>query len=119
MTLTSLRLTMVGLLTFTGIFHLAVAAFGGVGDLALPIAAFGILYAVIGFYVRADTKDGSASGSRNAIIAAIVACTIGMAIGGTVYFQNNEPGALLIMLLIDIAIIFTGVMWLRLALKKP
>ncbi|MEO1135029.1 MAG: hypothetical protein AAFW68_00285 [Pseudomonadota bacterium] len=107
-----LRHLIIALLSLTGIFHLAVAMLGGAPGLGLPLAGFGLLYIVIGFYVRADTNDGSKSHSRNAIIAAIAACTLGLALGGTNYLQNGGPLALPIMFAIDVVIIGAGVMWL-------
>ena len=62
--------------------------------------------------MRADTNDGSKSHSRNAIIAAIAACTVGLTLGGSNYLSNGGPAALPIMFLIDVLIIAAGVMWL-------
>ena len=86
--------------------------------LALPLAAFGIIYSTIGFYARRDTNDGSKSHSRNAIIAAIVACTAGLGLGGSNYLLNGGPFALPIMFLIDFVVIGAGVLWLMKAPKK-
>ena len=106
-----LRHLIIGLLMLTGIFHLAVALLGSAAGLAAPLAGFGFLYIIISFYVRRDTNDGSKTGSRNAIIAAIAACTVGLTVGGARYLTGGGPGALLIMFLIDIVIIAAGVMW--------
>ena len=73
---------------------------------------FGVIYSVLGFYVRRDVGDGSASGSRNAIIAAIVACLAGLGLGGQNYLANGGPIALPIMFAIDVVIIAAAVMWL-------
>lgn len=100
------------LLMFTGIFHLLVAAFGGWPELRLPLAVFGVIYWMLGYYVRVDVKDGSPSGSRNAIIAAMVVCAAGLALGGQNYLSNGGPLALPIMFAIDVAIIAAGAMWL-------
>ena len=107
----TLRHLIIGLLTATGIFHLAVALLGSNDELRLPLAVFGVIYSVLGFYVRRDVGDGSASGSRNAIIAAMVACTAGLLLGGQNYLANGGPIALPIMLVIDVIIIGAGVMW--------
>lgn len=112
MTRQNLRMLIIALLMLTGIFHLLVAMLGIVPGLALPLAAFGVIYSGIGFYVRRDTNDGSKSQSRNAIIAAIIACTIGLTLGGSQYISNGGPAALPIMFLIDVVIIGAGLMWL-------
>ncbi len=108
----NLRHLIIGLLMLTGIFHLAVALIGAAPGLTLPLAAFGFIYTGLGFYVRRDTNDGSKSHSRNAIIAAIAAATVGLTLGGSNYISNGGPAALPIMFLIDIAIIMAGIMWL-------
>lgn len=108
----NLRLMMIALLSLTGIFHLLVAMLGVAPGLGIPLTVFGVIYSVLGFYVRKDTNDGSKSHSRNAIIASIVACTAGLALGGSNYFTNGGPLALPIMFVIDIVIITAGVMWL-------
>lgn len=118
MTRQNLRMLIIALLMVTGIFHLLVAMLGGVASLALPLAAFGVIYTTIGFYVRRDTNDGSKSHSRNAIIAAIVACTAGLTLGGYNYMTNGGPFALPIMFLIDAVVIGAGLMWLMKAPKK-
>ncbi len=114
----NLRMLIIALLMVTGIFHLLVAMLGAAPGLALPLAAFGVIYTVIGFYVRRDTNDGSKSHSRNAIIAAIIACAAGLALGGSNYISNGGPFALPIMFLIDVVIIGAGVMWLMKAPAK-
>ncbi len=118
MTRQNLRMLIIALLMLTGIFHLLVAMLGIVPGLAWPLAGFGLIYTVIGFYVRRDTNDGSKSHSRNAIIAAIAACAIGISLGGANYLSNGGPAALPIMFLIDVVIIGAGVMWLIKAPKK-
>ena len=112
MTLQNLRILMIGLLTTTGIFHLAVAMLGVAPGLALPLTVFGFLYVGLGFYVRADTNDGSKSQSRNAIIASIAACLVGLGLGGSNYLTNGGPAALPIMFAVDVVIIAAGAMWL-------
>ena len=111
MTAQTLRHLIIGLLLLTGIFHLAVALIGSAAGLALPLSAFGIIYIGISFYVRRDTNDGSKTHSRNAIIAAIAACTVGLTLGGANYLQNGGPVALPIMFFIDVLIIAAGIMW--------
>jgi len=108
----NLRFLIIALLTLTGIFHLIVAMLGAAPGLGMPLTAFGLIYIAISFYVRRDTNDGSKTHSRNAIIAAIVACAIGFTLGGSNYLSNGGPAALLIMFLIDVVIIAAGVMWL-------
>jgi hypothetical protein len=113
-----LRHLIIGLLMGTGIFHLAVALLGGAPGLGLPLTAFGLIYIVISFFVRRDTNDGSKTHSRNAIIAAIAATTIGLSLGGANYVSNGGPIALPIMFVIDVLIIAAGVMWLMKAGAK-
>lgn len=113
MTARTLRHLIIGLLLVTGVFHLAVALLGaGGGGWALPLAIFGFIFVALSFYVRADVKDGSKNHSRNAVIATIVACLAGLALGGAKYAQEGGPGAMPIMFAIDIAIIAAGVWWL-------
>jgi len=107
----TIRHLIIGLLMFSGVFHLAVALLGSAPGLGLPLAAFGVIYTMISFYVRRDTNDGSKIHSRNAIIAAIVACSAGLALGGFHYLANRGPIALPIMFLIDVAVIVAGVLW--------
>lgn len=118
MTRQNLRLLIIALLMVTGIFHLLVAMLGAAPGIGWPLAGFGVLYTVISFYVRRDTSDGSKSHSRNAIIAAIAACTLGLSLGGANYLSNGGPAALPIMFLIDIVVIGAGVMWLMKAPAK-
>lgn len=113
----TLRILIVGLLLFTGIFHLAVALIGATG-LALPLTIFGFIYTGLSFYVRADTNDGSKNHSRNAIIASIIACTAGIGLGGQTYLANGGPMALPIMFAIDAVIIVAGISWLLKVRKK-
>lgn len=118
MTRQNLRMLIIALLMVTGIFHLLVAMLGAAPGLSLPLAAFGVIYTTISFYVRRDTSDGSKSHSRNAIIAAIIACVLGLSLGGSNYLANGGPVALPIMFLIDVVVIGAGVMWLMKAPKK-
>ena len=118
MTRQNLRMLIIALLTVTGVFHLLVAMFGAAPGLGLPLAGFGALFIGIGFYVRRDTNDGSKSHSRNAIIAAILACAAGLTLGGFNYLTNGGPFALPIMFLIDAVVIGAGIMWLMKAPKK-
>ncbi|MHA7873530.1 MAG: hypothetical protein ACX939_14370 [Hyphococcus sp.] len=108
----TIRHIIIGLLLFTGVFHLAVVMLGTAPGLSLPLAGFGLLYTVISFYVRRDTNDGSKSHSRNAVIAAVLACTTGLVLGGGHYLSNGGPIALPIMFAVDIAIIAAGAAWL-------
>lgn len=118
MTPKTVRHIIIGLLMFTGVFHLAVALLGSAPGLGWPLAAFGGLYTVISFYVRRDTNDGSKNHSRNAIIAAVAACMLGLSLGGYYYLSNGGPIALPIMFLIDAAIIAAGLWWLTKARAK-
>ncbi len=113
----TLRHLIIGLLMVTGIFHLAVALIGGDGR-GVPLTIFGFIYLGLSFYVRADIDDGSKNHSRNAIIATIIACTIGLGLGGASYAQAGGPAALPMMFLIDIFIIAAGVWWLVKTGKK-
>jgi len=119
MKIRTMRHLIVGLLTGTGVFHLLVAFLNAAPGLGPPLAGFGFLFVVIGFFVRNDTNDGSKSHSRNAIIAAIAACSAGLILGGRAYFANGHPPALILMFAIDIAVIVLGVMWLlKVAAKR-
>ena len=114
----TLRHLIIGLLTITGIFHLAVALLNIAPAVTLPIAIFGVIYTALGFFVRKDTKDGSKSHSRNAIFASIGACTLGLTLGGSNYIANGGPMALPIMFAIDVAIIVAGIMWIMKTSKR-
>lgn len=93
------------LLAATSVMHLAVAAWGAPPDLKAPLAAFGVAYGVLGFIVR--------NGGRAAIIGAMGVCGIGLALGGLKYVQaGGGPITMPIMLLIDVAIILAGGMWI-------
>lgn len=114
----TLRHLIIGLLLLTGIFHLTVALLGAAPGLGLPLTIFGVLYVGLSFYVRADTNDGSKNHSRNAILASMVVCAVGLALGGSNYLSNGGPVALPLTFLIDVAIITAGVMWLMAAKQK-
>ncbi len=118
-----LRHLIIGLLVLTGIFHLAVALLNAAPGLGVPLAAFGVVYTGLSFYVRRDVHKKPKSkkappNGRIAIIVTMIACTIGLALGGTTYIQNGGPLALPIMFIIDIAIITAGAMWLRATARK-
>lgn len=117
-TQTNLRLAIIGMLTFTGIFHILVAALSPASGWAVGLTVFGFIYAGLGYYVRADTNDGSKTGSRNAIIAALVVCTIGLVLGTIRFTQDGGPGAVTIMFGIDALIIAAAIAWL-LGARKP
>ncbi len=114
----TLRHLIIGLLLLTGIFHLTVALLGAAPGLALPLTVFGALYVGLSFYVRADTNDGSKTHSRNAILAAVVVCTVGLVLGGSNYLSHGGPVALPLMFLVDVAILAAGIMWLMAAKSK-
>lgn len=111
MTPQNLRFLIIALLLLTGIFHLAIALLGAAPGLGAPLTVFGLLYTGLSFYVRADTNDGSKSHSRNAIVATMIVCTVGLTLGLANYVSNGGPSAMPVMALIDIAIIAAGVMW--------
>jgi hypothetical protein len=112
-----LRHLIIGLLVLTGIFHLAVALLNAAPGLGWPLAAFGVIYTGLSFYVRRDVhmkakpKKGHVNG-RIAIIVTMAVCATGLALGGSNYVQNGGPLALPIMFIIDVAIIAAGAMWL-------
>ncbi len=114
-----LRHLIIALLTVAGIFQLLVAMLGGAPGLAIPVAIFGVVYVTISFFVRSDTKDGSRNHSRNAIIAAIIACAANIAFSIYAVMQTEGSIALLIIGAVDIAIIAAGVLWMKkMAAKK-
>ena len=115
-----LRHLIIGLLILTGIFHLAVALLNVAPGLGLPLTVFGVIYVALSFYVRRDIyektktarrKKAKATG-RIAIIVTMIACALGLTLGGSNYIQNGGPPALPIMFVIDVAIIAAGAMWL-------
>ena len=119
MKIKTIRLLIVALLTGTGVFHLLVAFLNAAPGLGAPLAGFGLLFVIIGFFARRDTDDGSKSHSRNAILAAVAACAAGLLLGGRAYLLNGQPPALLLMFAIVVAVIILGVMWLtKMASKR-
>ncbi len=115
----ALRLLIIGLLTVSGVFQLLLAMLNGAPGLAAPVAVFGVIYVTIGFFVRSDTKDGSRSHSRNAILAAIAACAANVAFLGYSFVNASASAALVLVGLADIAIIAAGAMWvMKMAAKK-
>jgi len=110
----TLRHLIIGLLMFTGIFHLATALLssGAFPALALPLAAFGVIYTGLGFYVRRDVHKNAKVNGRTAIIVTIAVTALGLTLGGASYFSNGGPVALPIMFAIDAAIIVAGALWL-------
>jgi len=109
----TVRHLIIGLLSVSAVFHLLIAMLGDAGEIAAPLAGMGLLYLVIGFFVRQDTNDGSRSHSRNAILAAIAACAADLFLGGGYFVQNGAPLALPIMAAVDIAIIAAGATWIH------
>lgn len=112
-----LRHLIIGLLVLTGIFHLAVALLNAAPGLGLPLAAFGVIYTGLSFYVRRDVHKKPKSkkappNGRIAIIVTMAVCAAGLTLGGSNYIQNGGPVALPMMFIIDIAIIAAGAMWL-------
>lgn len=113
-----LRHLIIGLLILTGIFHLAVALLNAAPGLGLPLTVFGVIYIMLSFYVRKDShkktrRKKTAVNGRTAIVATMIFCTLGLALGTASYVREGGPTALPLMLLIDIAIIAAGAMWLK------
>ncbi|HNS87882.1 MAG TPA: hypothetical protein PKH09_13350 [Parvularculaceae bacterium] len=104
MTTDKLKSMMSTLLLATGALHLVVAAFGAPAGLAVPLAAFGVLYGALGAWLR---KAG-----KIAVLSAIAATLTGIVLGGANYLQNGGPITLPLMFLIDVAIIAAGGVWL-------
>lgn len=92
------------LLAATGLLHLVVAAVGAPAAIKAPLAAFGVAYTALAFWVRAD--------GRSAIIATMVVAAAGLALGGSNYLQNGGPITLPVMFLIDVIVIGAGAIWL-------
>lgn len=92
------------LLLFTGGLHLVVAYFGGVPDIRIPLAVFGVSYSALGYW--------SQFGGRPAIITIIVVTALGLTLGGVNYLMNGGPLSLPVMFAIDIAVIGLSAFWL-------
>lgn len=92
------------LLVATGVLHIVVAAVGAPPQLQVPLSLFGALFSALGVFVR--------SGGRTLVIASIIAAAAGLAAGGSHYLREGGPISLPVMLLIDIAIIGAGGLWL-------
>ena len=114
----TLRHTIIGLLMFTGVFHLAVALLNAAPGLALPLTVFGFIYTGLSFYVRRDVHKGAKTPGRTAMILTVIVTLTGLSLGGATYIQNGGPVALPIMFVIDVMIIVAGVMWLMKVRKK-
>lgn len=110
MSITNLRLAIIGLLMFTGVFHFAAAMTNAAPGFGWQLVGFGVAFTAIGFYVRRDTNDGSKSHSRNAIFAAIFACLLSLGLGIAHYAANGGAG-LTIIFIIDAAIIAAACLW--------
>lgn len=115
---TTLRLLIITLLTLAGIFQLLTAMMSGAPGFGLALAGFGFLFIMIGFFVRADTKDGSKSHSRNAIIAGAAAAAANLAFCFYIYQQPADAASLFVIAAGDVAIIAAAVMWLTKAGAK-
>lgn len=92
------------LLVATGVLHIVVAVAGAPEPLRIPLAAFGALYGTLGVLLL--------RGGRRAVIAAMVACATGIALGGANYLQNGGPSTLPVMFLIDLLVLASGALWL-------
>jgi hypothetical protein len=114
----ALRHLIIALLTLTGIFQLLVAMLGGAPGFGLILASFGALYVALGFFARSDTKDGSKSHSRNAIIAAVAACVFNLGLCAYVLQQAADAASLFVIAAADLAIITAAVLWLMKAGAK-
>lgn len=108
----TLRHLIIFLLLFTGVFHLAVALLGSNPDMTAGLAVFGLIYVGLSFYVRRDVHEGAKVNGRTAIIVAMAATALGLILGGMQYAQTKGPLSLLLMLVIDVAIIAAGAVWL-------
>lgn len=94
-----------GLLIATGIFHLIVALIGSTDALRMPLGLFGVLYTVLGIWVR--------RGGRTSIQSAMLVTALGLGLGGNQYLTEGGPIALPVMFAIDVIILVLGVLWLR------
>lgn len=92
------------LLALTTILHLVVGATAADTTLRQPLIAFGCVYLVAALLVRTG---------RNGVLAAMIFSTLGLAIGGGRYVNQGGPWALPVMLVIDIVVIWLGVIWMR------
>lgn len=117
MSITNLRLAIIGLLMFTGVFHFAAAMMNGAPGFGWQLVGFGVAFTIIGFYVRRDTNDGSKSHSRNAIFAAIAGCALSLGLGGAHYAANGGAG-LSIIFMIDVAVLAASALWLMKMRRK-
>ena len=113
----TLRHTVIGLLMFTGVFHLAVAMVGAAAGYTAITALFGLIYSGLGFWVRRDvTAIGDKTGRTSIIVTLLITASV-VAIGGAQFLTNGGPGVLVFMFLIDIAIIAAAALWLTRAHK--
>ncbi|MEZ5921593.1 MAG: hypothetical protein R3C60_09620 [Parvularculaceae bacterium] len=100
----SLARFIAALLIISGILHLIVAIVGAPDGLRAPLAIFGVIFGGIGFW--------TIKGGRPSIIAALVACLTGLALGGSTYVRDGGPITLPIMFAIDIFVVFFSILWL-------
>ncbi len=109
MTAANLKRLMSVLLVATGVLHIVVAVAGAPENLRLPLAAFGALFGTLGVLLL--------QGGKPIVLASMAACAVGLALGGTNYFQNGGPPTLMVMFLIDAAVLICGGLWLAKAGK--
>lgn len=100
----NLKRLMSVLLVATGVLHIVVAVAGAPDALRIPLAAFGALYGTLGVLLQ--------RGGKPIVLAAMGACTLGLALGGTNYLQNGGPPTLPVMFLIDALVLICGALWL-------
>ncbi|HBS32015.1 MAG TPA: hypothetical protein DEA40_09770 [Parvularcula sp.] len=104
MSAATLKRLMSVLLVATGVLHIVVAVAGAPETLRIPLAVFGALYGTLGVLLL--------NGGKPIVLAAMVACTIGIALGGANYLQNGGPPTILVMFLIDAVVLVGGGLWL-------
>jgi hypothetical protein len=114
MTQQTLRLFILGLLLFGGIFHLALALLGSAPGFGWILTGSGVAYIALSFYVRRDSPKQTKKKphGRAAIVMTILAAAAALGVGGAQYLSAGGPLALPIMFVIHIAIIAAGGAWL-------
>ena len=100
----SLASFIAALLITSGVLHLIVAILGAPDGLRAPLAIFGVIFGGIGFW--------TIKASKPSIIAALIACLTGFALGGSSYVRDGGPITLPIMLAIDAVVIVFAILWL-------
>ena len=94
-----------GSLVLTAILHLGSGALlPAASEFRLPFLGFGLAFLAAGVWTR--------KGGRPSIIGAMVLCAVGLAAGGSKFIAGPAPMTLPLMLLIDMAVIAAGAVWL-------